>query len=342
MDFKLYKAEDFAADESFIRYFQQSDEQDVLFWQNWIRCNPDRLTEVIAAETMLGRLLMHLPQQEFEAEQARILAFLAQQPTAAIPDTTNTTTVPVTDTHRFRTLMAAAAVLLMLVTAGIWMLSGEKKSRPLQWTSFSSAPTQRTTIELPDGSTIQLNAGTNIQYALTTEKDSLIVKLDGEAFFTIARNDKRVFIVQGGDMMVKVLGTTFNMSYYPESGKSRVALVEGKLKVAVTSPEGVILTPNESITYNEGQATLSKAVFDKTEELGWRDNKLYFNHADFPEIALQMKRLYNITCINRSKVKNMQYTGHFDNVGYKQVVASICFANALRYTTVNDTVFIQQ
>lgn len=341
MDFKLYKAEDFAADESFIRYFQQSYEHDVAFWQNWIRCNPDKLAEIISAEAILARLLGHLPQHEFEAEQAKMLAFLAQQPAVETPDQQTISPAP---SHRLRTFVAAAVMAGILVIAGIWLFTARTHSKPqqLNWTSFSSAPTQRTTIELPDGSVIQLNAGTNIQYALTAEKDSLIVKLDGEAFFTIARNEKRVFLVQGGDMIVKVLGTTFNMSYYPESGKSRVALVEGKLKVAVTNPEGVILVPNESVTYNVARATLEKSSFDKSVELGWRDNKLYFNHADFPEIALQLKRLYNITCINRSKVMNMQYTGHFDNVGYKQVIASICFANDLQYRIVNDTVFIQQ
>ncbi|MBW8688305.1 FecR family protein [Chitinophaga rhizophila] len=341
MDFKLYKAEDFAADESFIRYFQQSDEQDVQFWQNWIRCNPDRLTEIITAETMLARLLGHIPQQELEAEQARMMAFLAQQPVEQPP--VQPLNIPPAPRHMLRTVLAAAVLAGILIAAGLWLLSGRQRQyTPLQWTSFSSAPTQRTTIELPDGSTIQLNASTHIRYAQTAAKDSLIVALDGEAFFTIARNDKRIFIVQGGDMIVNVLGTSFNMSYYPESGKSRVALVNGKLKVVATSPEGIILVPNEAITYHAGQTTLSKATFDATTELGWRENKLYFDHADFPEIALQLKRLYNITCINRSKVVNMQYTGHFDNVGYKQVVASICYANDLRYTTANDTVFIQQ
>lgn len=342
MDFKLYKAEDFAADESFIRYFQQSDEHDVAFWQHWIRCNPDKLAEIMAAESILARLLGHLPQHEFDAEQARMLAFLSQQP--AVDATAQERVLPPAPRHRLRTFTAAAVMAGILVMAGIWLFTARTRSRPqpLNWTSFSSAPTQRTTIELPDGSVIQLNAGTNIRYAITAAKDSLIVKLDGEAFFTIARNENRVFIVQGGDMMVKVLGTSFNMSYYPESGKSRVALVEGKVKVAVTNPDGVILLPNESIIYNAAEATLEKSTFDRSAELGWRDNKLYFNHADFPEIALQLKRLYNITCINRSKVMNMQYTGHFDNVGYKQVVASICFANDLQYSIANDTVFIQQ
>ncbi|RAJ05186.1 FecR family protein [Chitinophaga skermanii] len=337
MDYTLYRAEDFAADESFIRYYQRTDEEAVAFWENWMRCHPSKIDEIVLAEMMLSKLMGHLPQAAFEAEQARMQAFLQTASSYTPPSSTPKKSI----VKMLRPyLVAACGLLIILVTLYIYHKPANNPAE-LGWTYFKNSPSQRTTIELPDGSTIMLNAGTSIRYAMSAAKDSLQVYLDGEAFFNVSQHANRAFLVHGGDMHVKVLGTTFNMSYYPEVGKSTVALVQGKISVSAKGDHLVELKPNEAASFDQTSASFATGAFNKEEVLGWQQDQLYFTKANFAEIKQRMKRMYNITLINRSTVNNMQYTGHFTNAGFQQVVESICFANGLGYTVSRDTVILK-
>src|SRR5690606_16628213 len=104
-------------------------------------------------------------------------------------------------------------------------------------------------MELPDGTQVWLNADSRIYYPLTFTGTKRVVKLIGEAYFEVAHDPNKIFIVETKDEKVKVLGTKFNVKAYPEDAYSCTTLKEGKVEVEVETPmDGIytqVLLPNQ-------------------------------------------------------------------------------------------------
>lgn len=173
--------------------------------------------------------------------------------------------------------MRIAAALLFLVLAGAtWLLVARQGSRiPFVQSSGAIAETitlHNTTLyveehQLPDGSRIKLQPQGTIIYASRFAADKREVRLIGEAFFDVTKDKTRPFVINAHDVMVKVLGTSFNVTAYENESEVKVAVKTGK--VSVTRPvhdstgEGldeVILTPNQQVIYNVVKENFSKQI----------------------------------------------------------------------------------
>ena len=89
----------------------------------------------------------------------------------------------------------------------------------------------KATIELPDGTNVVLNSASQLSYLNNFGEKVRRVQLNGEAYFKVAHDEKHAFIVQIGDLEVKVLGTSFNVSAYEDAKDVTVVLLEGKVGV---------------------------------------------------------------------------------------------------------------
>lgn len=149
-------------------------------------------------------------------------------------------------------LAAAAAV-----AGAVWVPRFFETAEPTApaVVAVSAAPHEIREITLPDGSTVRLKAGTNIAYAIEEFKQVRTISLDGEAFFTVKRDEDHPFVVETKDMTVMVLGTEFNVEAWSDRPTEEVMLATGSVEVRMG--ESVrMLKPHERMTIDRAGGTI--------------------------------------------------------------------------------------
>lgn len=117
-----------------------------------------------------------------------------------------------------------------------------------------------------------------------------VVRLEGEAYFEVAKDDEQPFVVTFGDQKVKVLGTHFNITAYDE-GVQRTTLIEGKVQVE-RGGETMMLSPNEQVTMVGGK--MRKKSIDASEYIAWKEGYFVFHNATPNEIMQQLTYWYDL------------------------------------------------
>lgn len=149
-------------------------------------------------------------------------------------------------------------------------------------------------IRLPDGSTVWLNAASSIQYPLNigTAKQR-IVKLNGEAYFEVAKNAAHPFIVETDKQSVEVLGTHFNINSYYDEVVTKTTLLEGSVRVSHGSTsQSEILKPGEQSIVSVSGITVKGVDLD--EAIAWKNGYFMFNNEKQESILRKVARWYNV------------------------------------------------
>jgi len=227
---------------------------------------------------------------------------------------------------RFRPAMVAGLVLLFVVTG--FMMWHTFIYNPVQTKYTQSGQTKR--IELPDGSTLQLNSGSDISFYKKFAKDRQVT-LKGEAFFTVLPSDKP-FVVITENSKTTVLGTRFNV--WSRNNRTRVTVQKGRVLFGVTnkSGSGVILSTGQT-----GEIVADNSPGDPENTnleyyLGWLDNRLMFHKTSLSEIVGELERFFNVTItIENVNADSLTITGMFDKMPIEQVLSSICLTLDLRF-----------
>ena len=164
-------------------------------------------------------------------------------------------------------------------------------------THLLSTPRGKTfEVVLGDGSKIWLNADSRLEYPSCFVGDRRVVKLYGEAYFQISKDEKRPFIVETDGLQTIVLGTEFNVRNYKKEN-SHVTLIEGSVKVNNTANEySVVLSPGENARVME-DGTLGVQKVDVDTYIYWRDGYFYFDNRTLAEIMQDIGRWYNVNVV---------------------------------------------
>lgn len=150
-------------------------------------------------------------------------------------------------------------------------------------------------VTLDDGSIVWLNAASKLVYPAKFSQHERKVVIEGEAYFEIQKDTKRPFRVTSGDQTVEVLGTTFNISAYPNERSVRTTLVEGKVRVDLKDKlsSSVYLRPGQqSILKNGGKISVREG--NLMAEVGWKEGLFYFDETALTDAMLQISRWYDI------------------------------------------------
>ena len=191
---------------------------------------------------------------------------------------------------------------------------------------------QKANITLPDGSKAWLNSQSKLTYSADYNVENRKLQLDGEAYFEVAHNPEKPFIVESNDIEIVALGTAFGVKAYNEDNIISSILMHGKVRV--TTPDGAsILLPNERIIYDKTARKKSQSkVANATDFTGWIHNELRFENESLEEIAKNIQRIYNIEIIFASeKLKNQHYTGTVNNNSLENVLNIITLTSPVSF-----------
>ncbi|MBO5252195.1 MAG: FecR domain-containing protein [Bacteroidaceae bacterium] len=164
-------------------------------------------------------------------------------------------------------------------------------------THLLSTPRGKTfEVVLADGSKIWLNADSRLEYPSRFVGDRRVVKLHGEAYFQIAKDENRPFIVETDGLQTVVLGTEFNVRNYKKEN-SHVTLIKGSVKVNNTANEhSVVLVPGENARVLE-DGSLGIQEVDVDTYIYWRDGYFYFDNRTLADIMQEIGRWYNVNVV---------------------------------------------
>ncbi|WP_342332822.1 FecR domain-containing protein [Pedobacter sp. FW305-3-2-15-E-R2A2] len=245
-------------------------------------------------------------------------------------------------------LKYAAAVLLMLSTGilGYTYLSQWRQASKKEIALFSDRHKQKKLL-LPDGSKVLLNVGTELILSKDFGENQRKVSLRGEAFFEIAKDKNRPFIIQSGALSTRVLGTSFNINAYPDMDKIKIAVLTGKVMVAknVAGIEETIaggMTNGATLSFYKATGKTELKTEDTELFSFWKDNKLYIDNSTLSEIARQLERYYHLKVVFNTKTdQGKRYTIKFNKEPANRVMEILSILTKRKFTYQTNQITIK-
>ncbi|MBO9732858.1 MAG: FecR domain-containing protein [Chitinophaga sp.] len=260
---------------------------------------------------------------------------------------------------KWRKMAAAAAVLLLVAGAAVWIWS-PRANRQL---ALDTAEGVRKKVSLEDGTQVWLNVGSHLTYPANISSSNREVYLRGEAFFEVAQQAAHPFIIHTANLNVQVLGTRFNVKAYDGEGSIETTLVEGRVAVS-RNGNSLVLEPGEKAilkkkTPGNNEKGANSRIVDwgdvllivekvtpeannqQVSELVWMDNRLEFKDKTFPELARLMSRWYNRKIILTDTFPaDYKFKGTFKQETVTDVLKALQITADFNYTIKGDTIYI--
>jgi ferric-dicitrate binding protein FerR (iron transport regulator) len=190
--------------------------------------------------------------------------------------------------------MASAAVVLLLVGLLSWLWLGGEETVMIR-TAFA----EQKNIELPDGSTVKLNANSSLKFYRTWDAQATRqVWLEGEAYFEVQKKEEtgQKFEVVTEDLTIQVLGTIFNVN--AREASTEVFLEEGKVSLNLEEQTNTILMePGELLTYTKASGSSTKKRIEDEAPASWKDGTAILTNSLLQDIIQKIHELYEVTVI---------------------------------------------
>lgn len=190
-------------------------------------------------------------------------------------------------------------------------------------------------VRLPDGSLVWLNASSSLQFPSQFTGSKREVKLTGEAYFEVQKNEKQPFIVQSRQQELRVLGTSFNVKSYQDDQETTTTLVEGKVAVyTLNKASSSLLLPGEEANIGQNQHfNVHKADLNKA--LSWQRGEFVFNRTSVYEVMKQIARWYDVEVAYAHGMPEEYFTGQLNRSVDFEVVLRFLKESGINYS-MND------
>lgn len=184
-------------------------------------------------------------------------------------------------------------------------------------------------ITLSDGTKVWINAMSKLKFPAQMGHEERRVHLDGEAYFDVAHDKGRPFVVENKGADIKVLGTEFNINTY--SSVAKTTLVKGSVELINATGHNVILSPGQRADYHEGEIRVRTANVAK--DIAWKRGEFYFYNETIGQILNEISRWYNLDVKLVGKISlDKQYSGSISRqVQLSEVLEMLKYAGKLRF-----------
>lgn len=253
----------------------------------------------------------------------------------------NSGSVTVVKKLNYFLLIAAACLAGLIAIGSIYMWLG-LKNKPVYIvaaaTTVSTREGEKAHVFLPDSTEVTLNSGSSIQYEANFNQKDRIVKFAGEAFFSVATNHEKPFVVKLDQMSIIATGTKFNVFSFGNEDRVETTLEEGAIQVSISGHEPIPMNSGEQIVYfmRSKKYQLSEVATDTYTS--WKENKLRFNDTPFEEVLRRIGRKYNVRFeITNHNLLNLRYTATFIDESIEEVMQMLQDVSPITYKIYNLT-----
>jgi transmembrane sensor len=226
-------------------------------------------------------------------------------------------------------VIGCAGILTMLIQ-GNGLLQGREEL----YTTVSTQNGQNSKIVLPDSSVVWVNSGTTLSYNSNFAISKRDIRLVGEAYFEVSRNENMPLTVSCNELRIKVLGTRFDVSAYSDDDRINVVLESGKVELLRDSDKsfGYTMTPGEKVEFNTQQKEMSVSTIDLTKFTSWRNGVLIFKNDPMDMVFKKLERWYNIQIeVKDPKVNQLIFNATIVNESIDEIFELIRFTCGVNY-----------
>ncbi|MFD2036234.1 FecR family protein [Belliella marina] len=207
---------------------------------------------------------------------------------------------------------------------------------------------------LGDGTEVWLNSGSVFEYPSDFNVDSRNVKLQGEAFFEVAKSGSP-FVVDAGDIDLRVLGTSFNVRAFAEEGQIETTLMTGKLQVEGMDAyqiEPFVILPREKIIYakaggenNRHRPKITKITYTNDQKLlsqiSWKEGLFILEGESLEEIGERIYRTFGLKVVFKDEqIKQFKFTGKVSNAEAETLLKAIGIATGIQYKITGEEILL--
>jgi len=252
-----------------------------------------------------------------------------------------------TATYRFIWYKIAAAIVLLIMSTFAVLYIVNKQQTEFDDFELAYNPRgEKSHHVLSDGTHVWLNSASSLHFPQIFENQERAVYLEGEAFFQVAENQKVPFVIHTDKMKVQVLGTSFNVSAYPDDEQVSTTLVDGSVSIAlpealVSGQKDLFLSPNQRLSFSKksNQVKLEKVNTDLYTS--WKEGRLVFSDENFETVAKKLERWFNINIDLINGIKDERFTGKFSNESLEQVLEIVNASTPIDFTISGDKIIIK-
>lgn len=359
MKYDDYSIKDFASDSFFVRWVKNPDEESDWFWTSFIKENPECKATIEKAREMVSLFdfsVHDLPNDELSGMRNNLLmALRADREELRDKEVFHDGNFAKPDRRWLK--LAAAVIIIPLISLAVLLTRNSD-----EWLSDITITTglkdkvekrvnpvgQKSVLFLSDGTKVWLNAASKLSYANDfTEQPTRDVYLEGEAFFDVAHNEDKPFIVHTSSIKIKVLGTSFNVKSYAEEKTIETTLVEGKVRIEQADAQGnrigdVELKPSQCAVFNKTSKIINVKEVEADNSVSWKRERLVFDEESIDNVILQLERWFNVKI--HADVKgslDCKLTANIQKESLDEVLKLIESTHNIHYSIIGNQVFIE-
>ncbi|WP_232834916.1 FecR family protein [Pleomorphovibrio marinus] len=337
--------EDFLTHPEFIRWVRQPDKELEAYWDQWRKANPEQLPSMRLAKEILLRTKFDQPEPLVGMREEVLQQVLREREKS----TPSASTIASKKKHSWTSFfwdglgqMSRVAAILVASIGLVWLFAPvsqveiEPQIVQLEENLIKkvTGPGEKLQFTLADGSRVWLNSSSEVEFPEKFGKEQRLISLKGEAYFEVERDSLRPFKVNTEGLVTTVLGTSFNVNAR-DAGKTRVALVSGKVKVS-SAHQQVALAPGEMLNFDEATATLDVSGFDPAKLLGWKEGVLQFHKASLREVKEGLEEWYGVEILLKNgEGVRWQFSGEYRQQTLEEVLESMSYIQGFNYK-IND------
>lgn len=341
MSYEDYTIDEFLADEYFQQWILRPSAESKSFWETWLHQHPDKAAVVEQARHML--LVIATKEKEGATQEKstqlwqKIQHSIHRKPSGADNGKKYGKQPRRAFVPAWKQWAAGIAALGLLY---YFFFFQKINSSDVYATAFQ----QTKNIELPDGSTVILNANSTLQVATQWDANTpREVWLRGEAFFEVQKlnthQENAKFIVHTNHLDVEVLGTKFNVN--DRHDKAQVVLNSGSVKLKMEQNE-VTMLPGEMIEFSRKEKAFQKKTVDPEVYSAWKDHKIIFQETPVSEVLQRLKNTYGLeVTLHDTSLLNREYTGTFEDPDPEIILKTLAVTFDLEVIYKDDQVILE-
>jgi len=185
---------------------------------------------------------------------------------------------------------------------------GDKKEEQVSYNILSTPRARQYQLVLPDGTKVWLNASSSIRYPTAFIGNSREVEITGEAYFEVVHNEAKPFIVKTGEILIKDIGTAFNVNAYDDEPSIKTTLIEGLVQLSA-GKTGRLLKPGLQGVVKNGANEITIEKVNTAEVIGWKNGVTVFDNEDIQTIMRQVSRWYDVDVVIEGNISDRHFVG---------------------------------
>ena len=241
--------------------------------------------------------------------------------------------VPKLNSYRMIWQIAACITLLLGGTTFYYLntdLKNSQNNAAIAYREIKTLKGQKLSVTLPDGTIVWLNSESVLRFPENFKGHLRELKFSGEAYFSVAKDASKPFIISTEKTKVQVLGTKFNLRAMATETATTVVVEEGKIRFSGAADQyQSILTANKRGVFETKGTIPSMQTVEvyAPKYMAWKNGELLMDNLTIEEAAEMLERWYNVKIkINKPELSGERYTGSFKNASLQKVMESMSFA----------------